>query len=196
VLGGVVEACTEMPFDDFAIQRLFFDSRFSQIRRRVVDKDSGAWYYSGRRPLWNGGQLPFGGGGQPLPDYTGWSAAGGWYVTANQMTDWLHALYSREDVEGAKGPAPLVSSAGHDQLFGSNAFFSRGDTSVPADNVIGYSHAGGTTLNNRSVNGKMSILVGPGSSVHTAFLAANGSLSAHSPFDTAINDLANSDVWS
>jgi CubicO group peptidase (beta-lactamase class C family) len=55
VLTTVIEACTDTTFDDYVTRRLFFDPRFSRIRRRVVDPALGALYYSGAAPNWAGG---------------------------------------------------------------------------------------------------------------------------------------------
>jgi hypothetical protein len=68
VLTTVIEACTDAKFDDFVVRRLFFDPRFSGIRRRVVDEDAGAYYYTGNGPNWTGGL--------PLADYSSWPGNG------------------------------------------------------------------------------------------------------------------------
>jgi CubicO group peptidase (beta-lactamase class C family) len=181
ILGGVVEACTETPYDDYVEKRLLFDDRFDRIRRRVVSQNS-AYYYQGTRPFWTIGN--------PLPDYRGFSAAGGFYTTASQMTDWLHALFTRQDVNQVLGAAPLVTTSGFTLLFGAaNKVFSGGNMPTVGTNITSYPHNGGTGVGTGSINGKMAIFRDPGGDIHTAFLAGNGSFDAEPPFNETIKAL-------
>ena len=197
LLGAVVEACAEQAYDSYVEQRLLQDDRFSRIRRHVVNPaaSASAWYYRGQPPLWSLG-IPF-------PDYSGYSAAGGFYATAAQMTDWLHALFTGQAVAQPGGARAMVSPAGVTALFGSvsAAGFFRGgtpDTNLPRG-VVGYRKDGGTGLGNDvhggSMNGEMSVLVGPAGAVHTAFFVGNGNFDASPPFLSVMTDLINGPDW-
>lgn len=179
VLGAVVDECTG-GYDDYVYARLFHDQRFSDIRRYVVDASRGAYYYDGTSPNWTGGV--------PLPDYRGWSAAGGFYTSAAQMTDWLEALYTGQPVLQVLGQAPLVSPAGRATLFQTTGYFSAGGIGTPAPGWSSYEHNGGTCVGGGFTNGKMGILQGPGH-VLTAFFDANGHLDAEPPFNQTVADL-------
>ncbi len=187
MLGAVIEACTETTYDRFVEQRLFSDPRFSTIRRRVVAPANAARYYQGAAPLFTGGVA--------FPSYTGWSAAGGFYATANQITDWMHVLRSREPVRQVTGNSPLLSPASVATLFGST-YFSGGGTDTLRGTVTSHRHNGGTSVTGGSVNGKLSILDGPGASIHTAFFAANGSLGGDAAFDPTMDELVQDPDWS
>ena len=184
VLTTVIEACTDTTFDDYVTRRLFFDPRFSRIRRRVVDPALGALYYSGTAPNWTGGL--------PLCDYSNWPGNGGFYATANQLTDWLHTLYKRTPVAGVSGNAPLISATGHSSLFGpTTGFFSLGivNRDGPPDAAKRYQHNGGTGVNGASVNGNLAIVVTPSGSVYSALFVANGNVGADPPFEAAVRKL-------
>ena len=177
VLGGVIEACTEMAYDEFVERRLFLDPRFDRIRRRVVAPGSSATYYQGAPPLWSTGN--------PLPDYTGFSAAGGWYATASQMSDWLDVLFRGTAVAGVMGAAPLITG-NLARLFGITGYFSGGSIPTLAPGIVTYQHNGGTGVGHGSVNGKMAVIDGPSGAIHTAFFAGNGDFDAEPPFNTLI----------
>jgi len=183
VLTTVIEACTDTTFDDYVTRRLFFDDRFNRIRRRVVDPSQGALYYQGTAPNWTGGVL--------LSDYSNWPGNGGFYATANQLTDWLHALYTRAPVAGVSGNAPLISAAGLSKLFDTTAFFCLGIANRlgPPDAAKRYQHNGGTGPNGGSVAGNLAIIVTPSGSVYSALFVANGNVGADPPFEAAVSKL-------
>jgi CubicO group peptidase (beta-lactamase class C family) len=185
LLTMVIEACTETTFDDYVTRRLFFDRRFSHIRRHVVEPNLGPLYYDGTAPGWIGGIL--------FSDYTAWPGNGGLYASANQLTDWMLALYARQTVAGVGDDAPLVSITGHQNLFGNNAYFSGG---IPTRNdgpvaaTIRFQHNGGAGRTGGGfVGGNLAIVVPPGGAVYTALFVANGNLNADTPFTAAINAL-------
>lgn len=184
LLTAVVDACTDMRFDDYLTQRLFLDPRFNRIRRRVVEPALGALYYQGTTPNWTGGAQ--------YPDYSNWPGNGGLFATANQLTDWMHALYTREPVAQVSGARPLLSTAGIDRLFGATGYFSGGIPSRPAPPVTAqrrYQHNGGTSVAGGDVNGNVAIVIGPSGSVYTALYVANGRLGADPPFEAAVGVL-------
>src|SRR5216684_261530 len=183
VLTTVIEACTDATFDDYVTRRLFFDDRFNRIRRRVVDPSQGALYYQGTAPNWTGGVL--------LSDYSNWPGNGGFYATANQLTDWLHALYTRAPVAGVSGNAPLISAAGLSKLFDTTAFFCLGIANRlgPPDAAKRYQHNGGTGPNGGSVAGNLAIIVTPSGSVYSSLFVANGNVGADPPFEAAVSKL-------
>jgi CubicO group peptidase (beta-lactamase class C family) len=184
VLTTVIEACTETSFNEYVTQRLFFDARFSRLRRRVTDPALGALYYGGTSPNWTGG-LQF-------CDYSNWPGNGGFYATANQLTDWLHVLYVRAPVARiGGGTAPLISAAGFSKLFDTTGYFSLGivNRAGPADAAKRYQHNGGTGWNGASVNGNMAIIVTPSQTVYTALFVANGNIGADPPFESAVSSL-------
>ncbi len=180
-LTAVIDTCTGVRFDDYLTQRLFLDARFGRIRRRVVEPAQGALYYTGTAPNWTGGVL--------LSDYGNWPGNGGLYATANQLTDWAHALYTRQPVAQVLDARPLVSAAGLDRLFGMTGYFAGGVPSrppPPAAAQTRYQHNGGTTVGGGSVNGNIAVVIGPSGSVYTALYVANGSLGADPPFEAAV----------
>jgi CubicO group peptidase (beta-lactamase class C family) len=182
-LGGVIEACTETSYDDYVETRLLMDGRFDRIRRRVVNQAASALYYQGGPPFWTTGN--------PLPDYRGFSAAGGFYATGVQMTDWLHALVTRANVDQVLGAAPLVSTNGVALLFDTTGVFSGGNiqTLGAGSSIRSYPHNGGTGVGSGSINGKMAVFRGPGGDTHTAFMAGNGNFDAEPPFNQTIDAL-------
>lgn len=180
-LTAVIDACSGVRFDDYLTQRLFLDPRFGRIRRRVVDPALGALYYIGTAPNWTGGIQ--------YPDYGNWPGNGGLFATANQLTDWMHALYTRQPVAQVLDARPLVSAAGLDRLFGMTGYFAGGVPSrppPPAAAQTRYQHNGGTTVGGGSVNGNIAVVIGPSGSVYTALYVANGSLGADPPFEAAV----------
>ncbi len=183
VLTTVVEACTETTFDNYVTRRLFSDPRFNCIRRRVVDPNREAFYHRGTPPNWSGGVR--------LADYSNWPGNGGFYATANQLTDWLHALYTREVVTGLAQNAPLISAAGFASLFGVNAFFSLGIGTRfgPAAALNRFQHNGGTSVGGGDVNGNLAIIDSPSHTIYTAFFVANGTILADPPFEAAVASL-------
>jgi CubicO group peptidase (beta-lactamase class C family) len=181
VLGGVVEACVGMDYDDYVYARLFSDPQFGALRRYVTDPSNSAHYYSGLGPNFSGG-IPF-------PDYRGWGASGGFYYAADQITQWLYALKSGANVQGPRGvgtSAPLVSADGRALLFEQKAYFAAGARNQ-VSGWTSYTHNGGTGVGSGSVNGDMGIAVGPSGDIMTAFFCANGSLNANPPFDAALS---------
>lgn len=183
-LTAVIDACTEIRFDDYLTQRLFLDRRFGRIRRRVVAPALGALYYRGTAPNWTGGVQH--------PDYGNWPGNGGLYATANQLTDWAHALFTRQPVAQVLGDRPLVSVAGIDRLFGVTGYFSGGVPSQPAPPVAAqtrYQHNGGTSVAGGDVNGNLAVVIGPSGSVYTALYVVNGSFGADPPFEAAVDVL-------
>ena len=183
VLTTVIEACTETTFDDYVTRRLFSDPRFNCIRRHVVDPNRESFYYQGASPNWSGGVR--------FSDYRKWPGNGGFYATANQLTDWLHALYTRESVVGVTGNAPLISSTGFASLFGGTAFFSLGiGTRVgPAAAINRFQHNGGTSVGGGAANGNLAIIDSPSHTIYTMFFAANGVIGADPPFEAVVASL-------
>jgi CubicO group peptidase (beta-lactamase class C family) len=181
ILTTIIEACTDTTFDDYVTRRLFADERFRHVRRRVVDRDRDAFYYSGSPPNWAGGVR--------FSDYSNWPGNGGFYATANQLTDWLHALYTGEVVAGAIESAPLISVAGRSKLFDTTGYFSLGisNRGGPAASSQRYQHNGGTGGNGGSVNGNVAIIVSPAGPVFTALFVANGSVGADPPWDAVVS---------
>lgn len=187
VLGAVVEQCSGMDYDDYVAVRLLSDARFASLRRYVTEPDKSALYYSGAGP-WTSGNA--------FPDYRGWTADGGFYYTADQITDWLHTLYSvglvaRTALDG--GSAPIVSTAGRDLLFGTSAYFSAGASNTHSSNALvptgwtTYTHNGGTGFGCGSCNGDMGLAVSSGGEVVTAFFCANGKTDGTAAFNHALN---------
>lgn len=183
VLGGIVEACSGMDYDDYVTDRLFSDPRFVDLRRYVTAPAISADYYEGLGPFLTSGN--------PFPDYRGWGGSGGFYYTANQITDWLYALYSRESVERISwsGPSsPLVSQSGFEQLFDTTAFFTAGkyNTVNGVPQWTTYTHNGGTGVGTGSCGGNLGIVVSNSGDVMTGFFCANGSLEGTEPFNSAL----------
>lgn len=187
ILGQVIAACVGMDYDDYVYARLFSDPQFGALRRYVTNAPNSAWYYTGAGPNFSGG-IPF-------PNYLGFGACGGFYYTADQITQWMYTLYKGTSVQratGAGSSGPLVSQAGHNMLFGTTGYFSAGNfpsagNSAPLSGWITYPHNGGTQVGNGSCNGDMAVAVGPNGDVVTAFFCANGSLNADVPFNDALN---------
>ena len=185
LLTMVIEACTETSFDHYVTQRLFADPRFSHIRRRVVEPNLGALYYQGSRPNWTGGVL--------FSDYSNWPGNGGFYATASELTDWMHALFAGLTLTGNGDDAPLITATGLSNLFGTRAFFSGGIATRddgPAATRICFQHNGGTGGNGGSVNGNLAIFVPPDGAVYSALFVANGNLDADRAFTQALRYLA------
>lgn len=180
VLTAVIEACADTTFDDYVTRRLFFDDRFSRIRRRVVEPGMGALYYNGTAPNWTRGGL--------LSDYSNFGGHGGFYGTANQITDWLTALYTGETVARVGGDAPLISAIGLTNLFDTVGYFSLGITNRagPASAATRFQHNGGTGNAVGAINGNLAIVVTPSGVVHAALFVANGNVAADPPFEGAI----------
>jgi hypothetical protein len=180
ILSAIIETCTGTTFDDYVTNRLFSDERFNRIRRRVVDQGREAYYYTVNQ----------GEDGRRLGDYTNWPGNGGFYATANQLTDWLHALYTGEMLHGMNGDAPLISSAGLNVLFGMVGYFSLGITNrggqMAASNR--YQHNGSTCANG-CMNGNLAIVVAPSGVVFTALYVANGDVPADDGFNKVIDAL-------
>ena len=182
LLTALIESCTETGFDDYVTRRLFFDARFQRIRRRVVDTAADALYYSGTPANRIGGLR--------LSDYTAWPGDGGFYATANQLTEWLYVLHARRPVDGVVRRAPLLSASAIADLFGSTGYFSLGIASRagPAAAAHRFQHNGGTTVNGGGMAGNVAVVLGPSGSVYTALFVANSSIpgGADPPFEAAI----------
>jgi hypothetical protein len=202
VVGAVITACTGMVYNDWALARLFYDTRFNQIRRKPLDLTTAARYYS-TPALDSTGKLPndvqYEGW---LGDYTAWTADGGWYATARQITDWMFALYSSQPVAQPNGVRPLLSASSVASLFSTADKFFCGGTydALDAGQVNSFRHNGELGWCNVGSNGKLSVLIGPNGEVHTAFLNVNtGFLSSPLPpgapagvddmFGSVVNDL-------
>ena len=192
ILGEVVAACVGMLYDDYVYARLFSDPQFGALRRYVTDVLNSSDYYTGTGPNFSAGN--------PFPDYRGFGACGGFYYTADQITQWMYTLYSGASVQRATGTGPsgpLVSQTGRNMLFGTTAYFSAGNSPTagnvpPLSSWITYPHNGGTTVGNGSCNGEMAIAVGPNGDVMTAFFCANGTLNADVPFNDALQGILTS----
>jgi len=196
VLGGIVEQCSGMTYDDYIAARLFSDPRFAALRRYVTTPNKSAAYYERMSPGWgvtNAFPSPLAfPGGDPFPDYRGWGGAGGFYFTADQITDWLYALYTEQSVQrtalGGATSAPLLSAASLSTLFGTTAYFAAGSTG----NIAGwttYTHNGGTNFGAGNCAGVYGVAVSPRGTVATAFLCANGDFDAGNSFSAALNDI-------
>lgn len=198
VLGGVIAACTGTDYDDYVYARLFSDPQFSALRRYVTNVANSADYYSGLGPNFSAGN--------PFPDFRGWGASGGFYYTADQITQWMYTLYTGASVQritGAGPSGPLVSQAALAVLFGRPAGTTAGPAVPPAaptalfvagasNNVSGwttYTHNGATGVGSGSCNGDMGIAVAPNGDVITAFFCANGSLGGNAPFNAALANI-------
>ena len=191
-LTAVIDVCTEVRFDDYLNQRLFLDPRFGRIRRHVVDPALGALYYKGTVPNWTGGV--------PYPDYGNWPGNGGLFASANQFTDWMHALYTRQPVAQMLGPKPLVSATGITRLFGPARYFAGGLVSAPPGAAqASHEHNGGTNVGGAAggdVNGKLAVVIGPSGSVYTALYVANSNFPAdNGPLGGAFGIAMNALVW-
>jgi CubicO group peptidase (beta-lactamase class C family) len=187
ILTTVIEACTDATFNEYVMRRLFLDARFNRVSRRVVEARLGALYYGGTSPNWTGGVK--------FSDYSNWSGNGGFYATANQLTDWLHALYTRQSVARVEGSAPLISSTGISNLFGTTGYFcirnvTRSDG--PAASQKRYQENGGTGVGGGFMGGNLAIVETPTGAIHTVLFVANGNLGApgaDTPFIAAIGAL-------
>jgi hypothetical protein len=192
ILGAIIAACVGMDYDDYVYARLFSHPQFGALRRYVTDVLNSAYYYTGVGPNFSAGN--------PFPDYRGFGACGGFYYTADQITQWMYTLYSGASVQRATGTGssgPLVSQTSRNMLFGSTAYFSAGITtpagsSPPPSDWITYPHNGGTTVGNGSCSGYMAVAVSPNGDVMTAFFCANGSLNADTPFIDALKNILTS----
>jgi CubicO group peptidase (beta-lactamase class C family) len=183
-LGGIVEACVGASYDDYVYERLLPGPRFGALRRYVTNPSGSAFYYNGL-----GSSLS---SGNPFPDYRGWGGAGGFYYTADQITDWLYALYSGAPVQRVTlsgATEPLVSSAALNLLFGTTAYFSAGQRGTVASTWTTYTHNGGTGVGSGSCSGDMGIAVSTTGVVMTAFFCANGQAEANGPFDQALAEV-------
>ena len=96
ILSAVIEATTGQPFTKWTRQRLFPAERFRDIDRKPVDPARACRYYRANAPSgFTAGNLH--------PDYTRYSGAGGWYMSATQFCDWVDALMEKEPIGGG-GP--------------------------------------------------------------------------------------------
>jgi CubicO group peptidase (beta-lactamase class C family) len=183
LLTAVIETCTELPFNDYIVPRLFSDPRFAVIRRFVTDPHRQALYYDGTPPDWTGGGR--------MSDFRDWPGTGGFYVTGAAFTDWLHALYTGQDVQRVDGMRPLVSQTAHNSLFGTKAFFSIGIANRGLSALIRrhYQHNGGTSSSDGGgVMGNLAIITDIHGAIYTALFVANSAppTGADPPFNNAI----------
>ncbi|WP_295631478.1 serine hydrolase [Novosphingobium sp.] len=188
VAGVIIEACTGMKLNDYQNARLLADPRFARLRRHVVDPSLGALYYAGLQSQWHAGVS--------WPDWSAWGGAGGFYGSANVITDWLYALAARQAVAQWNGAAPLVTQAGHDTLFTNDHLFDAGvEEKLGAAQFKFYRHSGGLDWGGGSANGFFGIYFGPGSTIHTAFYCSNGNHGADGAFYQTAQKIVADGYW-
>ncbi len=185
-LSSVIAHCTAMRYQDYAVQRVLSDPRFSTMRPNAGSAPVTNYY--GAAPAFLPGTL--------AADYTQkCGGAGGFSASASQYTDWIYALYSCDPtVQGWNGPGPILSSAG------SATIFAKGATSYPATTFCwdGWSidsfgwtsiaKTGGTYWGNGHTNVVGGVESAPNAgSVMVAFFGANGSINAVGPYGPGLD---------
>jgi len=189
ILGAVIEAVTEQRYTDWVRFRVLGDAtRFPAIERRAVPRALAAKYYpDGFATLANPAAT-----GVFHPDYTNWSANGGFYVTASEFTDWMYAVYAGLPVRGG---TPIVSGGGRTLLFGADPIFSGGNrlsmVNTAGTAYYGFEKNGGTGVAGGSTNGNLKIFTPQhaGGPVYTAFVLMNGAAAAERFFDPLFAEL-------
>jgi CubicO group peptidase (beta-lactamase class C family) len=188
ILGAFIETVAEQRYADWVRFRVLGDAaEFPSIERRAVPHALAAKYYpDGFATRANPGRA-----GVLHPDYTNWSADGGFYVTASQFTDWMYAVYAGLRVRGGR---PIVSSSGRTLLFGDRPIFSGGNRLAAANaagtTYFGFEKNGGTGAAGGSTNGNLKIFTPrDGGPVYTAFVLVNGSARAEDFFNPLFDEL-------
>ena len=176
VLGAVVTAAVGT-YDGWVEQRLFADARFSDLARKVIDYPRGARYYARQGTSFRGGNRH--------PDYSGFSASGGWYTSARQFCDWIEALMQKEPVSVMPNLdntglfnfatfGPIISDP--DVLFDETLGL---DGAYAAGRLNGATKNGGTGVGGGSTNGRFAFLRGYGDERVCAFTVVNANLGAN-----------------
>ncbi|MBL8517784.1 MAG: serine hydrolase [Betaproteobacteria bacterium] len=171
VLGGVVEAVTGRPYTTWTRSRLFPSAQFDDLTRRVIDRSRAARYYS--RDGFSFGQ------GTYHPDYTSFSAAGGWYVSARALCEWLDAVMEKRVFAGR----PIL----HDP--------ERLMTELPGvggyrlGRLGGFNKNGGTGVGGGATNCRVAFLRGYGRERVCAFVQVNAEADADQVLDLGLDAL-------
>src|SRR5262249_2832116 len=88
VASAVIEATTGKPYATWIRENLFADARFGDLAPRAVDGVRAARYYR-----LDAGSFAV---GNHHPDYTDFTLAGGYYVSAAAVGEWVEALMTKE----------------------------------------------------------------------------------------------------
>lgn len=99
LIGAIIESVTGRRFEDYAIGKLFRgDHNYDDIKRKVIDPVRGARYYKFVGDNYFQGRVLH-------PDYTGFSAAGGWYMSAIQFCKWFDNIMNGGQIGNGLFPA-------------------------------------------------------------------------------------------
>ena len=174
VLGAVIEATTGAFYTDWVQQRLLSDPRFADISRKVVDPLRSARYYQRD----DNGVFS---GGVHHPNYTSWSADGGWYVSAAAFCEWVEAVMRKEPVDGW----PILD---HPEVLLKN--FNLGVAPYSVGRLRGFEKNGGATPGGGSTNCRFAYLEGYGTERVCGFAEANANINANALLDVGFAALA------
>ena len=174
VLSAILQAVTGMHFTVWAKRRIFPvapNAQFADIARYVIDPARSARYY-----LRNGAGFEV---GVHHPDYSDFGGAGGWYVSARAICEWLDAVMQRTLFNGhpiLANPDLLLTD-----LLGVGAY--------PLSRLQGFDKNGGTSPGGGSTNCRIVYLRGYGSERVCAFALANADIDANPLLDAGLEAL-------
>jgi CubicO group peptidase (beta-lactamase class C family) len=174
VLSAVIEATTGTPYATWLKQHIFIESRFEDLAPKVSDPVRSARYYS-----FDGSRFLF---GNHHPDYTRFSLAGGYYVSAAVFAEWVDAVMQRKAV----GHGPILDNP---QLLLSDR---PGLGGYAVERFRGYTKNGGAGPGGGSTNASFVYLRGYGSERIFAFTEANTNVNADAVRDEGLAALAES----
>jgi len=170
VLGALIESATGRPYTEWARSKLFAEARFDDIRRNALPAARRARYYWKPSPGASSFQV-----GNLHPDYTQFSASGGWYMSASAFCDWFECIMQKSPINGLvvlDHPEDLVTG-----VFGNSAGLGL-DSSLNAGRLRGATKNGRALPGNGHTNAAFACFRGVGDERVTAFVQANAGIDA------------------
>lgn len=174
LIGAIIESVTGRSYNEYAVTRLFRgDANYSDLRRRVTDLSKNTRYYINR---FNNNFI----GGVLHPDYSNFSADGGWYMSAKQFCKWFDKAMNGELI--GRGRFNFGGYNFKDPAFGA---FGHGVTGR-----LGYfSKNGGTSVGGGSANADFRYYYGYDNERYCVFTAVNSDINASKLIDDGVNVL-------
>jgi CubicO group peptidase (beta-lactamase class C family) len=171
---AVIEATTGTPYAAWMKARLFADPRFDDIAPKVTDPARSARYYG-----FDGNNFTV---GNHHPDYTDFSLAGGYFVSASAFSEWVEAVMQKESFRGRpilNDPQKLLT----DLTGGALGGYSR-------DRYSGYTKNGAAGPGGGGTNASCAFMKGYGNERLFVFTEANAGVNADAVRDTGMDVLA------
>lgn len=172
VLSAVIEVCTGSGYASWLRNKLFSDPRFHDLAPKVADPVRSARYY-----WFDGSAFRV---GNHHPDYTDFTLAGGYYVSARALAEWVEALMSGAAVAGNR---PIL---GQPELL----FDRVGLNGYSIERFRGFDKNGAAAPGNGHTNARMAFLRGYGDERVFAFVEANAMVDASPLLDRGLAAIA------